>query len=193
VDNAIQVNESGLTVFGFVLYFLRNWVCNFLYKILNKNKPHFWTVCCYGKKLNTKQTKSCNINKVVVCTLWKLCEWIMKRQVPRGIKCCLKNLIYSKNWKNLRVNERQWVKNDERKWSERKRNFHPLVTMNANSLSLEVSNKYFFLFKYFLLQQYLLSRIFLAKSFQNDHIKILNLLSYIKKNLKVIFCIMIMI
>jgi hypothetical protein len=36
---------------------------------------------------------------------------------------------------------RQWAKNDERKWSERKRNLHPLVTMDADSLPREVSNK----------------------------------------------------
>jgi hypothetical protein len=33
------------------------------------------------------------------------------------IKCCLKNQNYviSMNWKNLRVNENQWVKDSERK------------------------------------------------------------------------------
>jgi hypothetical protein len=41
------------------------------------------------------------------------------------------------------MNDGEWAKNDERKWSERKRNLHPLVTMDTDSLSTEVSNKYF--------------------------------------------------
>jgi hypothetical protein len=49
--------------------------------------------------------------------------------------------IYHTTWKNLRVSERHRVKNDERKWSERKRNLHVLVTMDTDSLSREVSNK----------------------------------------------------
>jgi hypothetical protein len=35
----------------------------------------------------------------------------------------------------------EWMKSSERKWSERKRNLHPLVTMDTDSLSREVSNK----------------------------------------------------
>jgi hypothetical protein len=45
----------------------------------------------------------CNVNKVVVCTLWRLWNWMMKRYVPddvleeaspRGTECCLKNQNY---------------------------------------------------------------------------------------------------
>jgi hypothetical protein len=41
----------------------------------------------------------------------------------RGTKCCLKNQNYviRKNWKNLRVNENQWAKNDEWKTVSEKR------------------------------------------------------------------------
>jgi hypothetical protein len=51
----------------------------------------------------------CNVNKVVVCTLWKWMMMSWKRQLPRGAKCCLKNQNYviRMNWKNLRVNENQ--------------------------------------------------------------------------------------
>jgi hypothetical protein len=41
VFDAIPVNETGLlwsAVFGYVI------------KILNKNKSHFWSSCCYKKK-----------------------------------------------------------------------------------------------------------------------------------------------
>jgi hypothetical protein len=50
------------------------------------------------------------------------------------------NYVIRKNWKNLRVNKNEWVKDSERKWSERKKNLHPLVTMDTDSLK-EVSNK----------------------------------------------------
>jgi hypothetical protein len=43
---------------------------------------------------------------------------------------------FTNEWKP--VSERHWAKNDERKWSERKRNLHPLVTMDTDSLSREV-------------------------------------------------------
>jgi hypothetical protein len=39
------------------------------------------------------------------------------------------------------------VKDSERKWSERKGNLHPLVTMGTDSLSREVSNKVNFMFE----------------------------------------------
>jgi hypothetical protein len=38
------------------------------------------------------------------------------------------------NARYLSVNERQWAKNDERKWSERKKNLHPLVTRQTHFL-----------------------------------------------------------
>jgi hypothetical protein len=62
-----------------------------------------------------------------------------------GTKCCLyKNLNNGirKKWKKIRVNENLWTKNDERKWSERKSNLHPLVTVDTDSLFREVSNKW---------------------------------------------------
>jgi hypothetical protein len=43
---------------------------------------------------------------------------------------------FTGDWKP--VSERQWAKNDERKWSEPKTH---LVTMDTGSLSREVSNK----------------------------------------------------
>jgi hypothetical protein len=46
---------------------------------------------------------------------------------------------FTSEWKP--VSERQWTKNDERKWSERKINLDSLVTRDADSLSREVSNK----------------------------------------------------
>jgi hypothetical protein len=71
-----------------------------------------------------------------------------KKQVLWGIKCCLKNQNYQRKllekFTQLRVNENQWVKNSERKtmkWSERKKNLHPLVAMDTDSFSTEVSNK----------------------------------------------------
>jgi hypothetical protein len=36
----------------------------------------------------------------------------------------------------------EWMKTSERKWSERKRNLHPLVTTDTDLLSREVSNKH---------------------------------------------------
>jgi hypothetical protein len=133
-------------VFGFIRYPLRKWVCNFVFKILNQNKPHFWTLLW---KKNTKQTKFCNVNKVAVCTLWKLWKWMTKsymflmmswkRQVPREVPNVAKKIkitssqrigkIYEwmKTSERKTMNERQWAKNDERK-----RNLHPLVTMDTD-------------------------------------------------------------
>jgi hypothetical protein len=50
---------------------------------------------------------------------------------------------FTSEWKS--VSERQWAKNDERKWSERTRN---LVTMDTDSLSRKVSNKITILTKF---------------------------------------------
>jgi hypothetical protein len=49
------------------------------------------------------------------CTMFLMMSW--KRQVPRGTKCCLENQNYviRKDWKTLRVNENQLVKDSERK------------------------------------------------------------------------------
>jgi hypothetical protein len=45
---------------------------------------------------------------------------------------------FTSEWKP--VSEKQWAKNDEWKWSERKRTLHPLVTMDTHSLCREVPN-----------------------------------------------------
>jgi hypothetical protein len=47
---------------------------------------------------------------------------------------------FTSEWKP--VSERQWAKNDERKCTERKKNLDPLVSMDAESLPREVSNKW---------------------------------------------------
>jgi hypothetical protein len=65
-------------------------------------------------------------------------------QMPKKIKImwlkrCAKIYTIMREWKP--VTEKQWAKNDEQKWSERKRNLHPLVTMDTDSLSREESNK----------------------------------------------------
>jgi hypothetical protein len=56
-------------------------------------------------------------------------------------------LRYQKEFKKITsewkpVSERQWAKNDKGKWSEGKRNLHPLVTADTNSYSRAVWNKY---------------------------------------------------
>jgi hypothetical protein len=73
------VNESGLTLDSRVLYLVLFDI--FVFKILNKNKSHFWTDLLLWEKIN--------------------------REV--GTKNCLKNQNYviRKKWINLRVNEYQ--------------------------------------------------------------------------------------
>jgi hypothetical protein len=106
-------------------------------------------------KIQNKQSSVTSINWLCArcgnCGNWWwrviLCSWCCPgrgkcRKV--GTKYCLKKskLRYQKKlekftreWKP--ENERQSAKNDERKWSERKRNLHPLVTMDTDSLSRE--------------------------------------------------------
>jgi hypothetical protein len=81
--------------------------------------------------------------------LWKLWKWMMnscmflmmfwRRQVPRVTKCCIQKpkLRCQKELEKFTSDE----KTSERKWSERKRNLHPLVTRDTDSLSRELSNK----------------------------------------------------
>jgi hypothetical protein len=69
------------------------------------------------EKNKIQKTKFCNVNKVVVCMLWKLWKSMMKsymflmmswkRKVLRRTKCCLKNQNYviRKNCKDLEGNE----------------------------------------------------------------------------------------
>jgi hypothetical protein len=94
----------------------------------------FGRISCYGKnKIQNKQSSVTSIK-------W-LCHEV-------HTKCCLKsqNYVIRKNWKNyawMKTSEWKTVsENDERKWSERKRN---LVTMDTDSHSREVSNKILFI------------------------------------------------
>jgi hypothetical protein len=73
VDDAIQVNESNLTVECCIWF---SFVQNF--KHIKINHIFGWN-CCYGK--NKIQNKQSSVNKVVVCTLWKLWKWVMKSQL----------------------------------------------------------------------------------------------------------------
>jgi hypothetical protein len=67
----------------------------------------------------------------------------MYQMLPKNQNYVIKKKMekFTSEWKP--VSERQWAKNDERKWSERKRNLYPLVTMDTDSLSREVANKRF--------------------------------------------------
>jgi hypothetical protein len=106
------------TVFGVVQYFFRKWICNFVFKILNKNKSHFWRDLVVEMDDEELYVPDNVLEEASVARH----QMLPKKSKP--------------------VSERQWVKNDV-KWSERKRNLHPLVTMDTDRLSREISNKIF--------------------------------------------------
>jgi hypothetical protein len=122
--DVIQVNETALlssAVYGFVRYILRKWICNFVFKILQKKNDIFGWIYCYGKKyIQNKQSSVMLIKRLCArCENWwwkVMMPW--KRQVPRGTKNVaqrIKITLSRRIGNKLRVREKQWVKESERK------------------------------------------------------------------------------